>query len=265
MRKYRSLVTLWVAGVIALAACHRGRAPRPTPAAEPTADMKRALDLFHRGEFRRAQTILQRLTFELPPGDPELAEARYYTAESWFQMGDYVQAASDFRHVSDEFSTSEYAPLALLRAGDANLRLWRRPELDPAYGETALAIYQELTGRFPESDAAARARAHVRRLENQFAEKTYKTAVFYVRRKAWDSAIIYFKDVIANYPNSNRAPDALLRLVDSYRAIGYKEELQETCDHLRRFYPKATGLNRECPVLPAADSTRSTSATPSTP
>jgi outer membrane protein assembly factor BamD len=254
-------------GVLALAvaltgmpACHpRGRVPRAAPVAQPDVDLARAMDLFRHGDFRRAQVILQRVSFELPPGSPELAQARYYLAESWFQVGDYAQAASEFRKVADEFSTTEYAPLALLRAGDANLRLWHRPELDPSYGETALAIYQELAGRFPDSDAAARARAHVRRLENQFAEKIYKTGIFYLRRKAWDSAIIYFKDVIANYPTTERAPDALLRLVDSYRAIGYKQELQETCEHLRRFYPSATGLGRTCPA--AADS----SATPSTP
>jgi hypothetical protein len=51
-------------------------------------------------------------------------------------------------------------------------------------------------------------------------------------------------------------------LVDSYRAIGYKQEMQETCDHLRRFYPNATQLNRSCPA--AADST-ATPSTPSTP
>jgi outer membrane protein assembly factor BamD len=220
------------------------------------------MDLFHHGDYRRAQVILQRVSFELTPGTPELAEVRYYLAETSFQTGDYVQAASDFRKVADEFSTTEFAPLALLRAGDANLRLWHRPELDPAYGETALAIYQELAGRFPDSDAAARARLHVRRLENQFAEKTYKTGMFYLRRKAWDSAIIYFKDVIANYPTSERAPDALLRLVDSYRAIGYKQELRETCEHVRRFYPQATGLDRTCPATADSSATPSTPSTP---
>src|SRR5213596_3197952 len=245
------------------AACHpRGRVPRAAPVVPTDIDLRRAMDLFHHGDFRRAQTILQRVSFELMPGTPELAEVRYYLAESWFQVGDYVQAASDFRKVSDEFSTTEYAPLALLRAGDANLRLWHRPELDPSYGETALAIYQELAGRFPDSEAAARARPHVRRLENQFAEKIYKTGIFYVRRKAWDSAIIYFKDVIANYPTAQRAPDALLRLVDSYRAIGYNQELQETCEHLRRFYPNATGLARTCPAASDSSATPSTPATP---
>jgi outer membrane protein assembly factor BamD len=264
MQRAIGMLTLAVAlAATGGAACHpRGRAPQAAPAVAPDVDLRRAMDAFHRGDFRHAQLILQRVIFELPPGTPELAEVRYYSAESWFQVGDYVQAASEFRKVADEFSTTEYAPLALLRAGDANLRQWHRPELDPSYGETALAIYQELAGRFPDSDAAARARLHVRHLENQFAEKTYKTGIFYLRRKAFDSAIIYFKDVIANYPTTERAPDALLRLVDSYRAIGYKQELQETCEHLRRFYPKATGLDRACPAT--ADST-ATSSTPSTP
>src|SRR5205809_3715086 len=231
------------------AGCHpRGRVPRAAPVVPADIDLRRAMDLFHRGDFRRAQTILQRVSFELMPGTPELAEVRYYLAECSFQLSDYVQAATEFRKVADEFSTSEYAPLALLRAGDANLRLWHRPELDPSYGETALAIYQELAGRFPDSDAAGRARLPVVRLQNQFAEKTYKTGIFYLRRKAFDSAVIYFKDVIANYPNSARAPDALLRLVDSYRAIRYTQELDETCEHLRRFYPNAKGIDRSCPA-----------------
>jgi outer membrane protein assembly factor BamD len=263
MRQHRiELIVLCVALATA-AACHPGRrhVPPAPVVAQPNVDLDRALRLFHRGDFRRAQTILQRSTFEFAPGVPELAQVRYYLAECSFQLGDLVQSASDFRKVADEFPTTEYAPLALLRAGDANLRLWRRPELDPSYGETALAIYQELAGRYPDTEAAARARPHVTRLENQFAEKTYKTGIFYIRRKAFDSAIIYFKDVIANYPNAKRAPDALLRLVDSYHAIGYKQEMQETCEHLRRFYPGAVGLDRTCPP---ADSTAAPS-TPSTP
>src|SRR5882672_1568890 len=264
MRMGRTIGTLVLCLALGgLAACHHGR-PRSAAAApaEPAVDLERAMRLFRRGDFRHAQVLLQRATFEFAPGAPEMAQVRYYLAECYFQLGDYVQAAADFRKVADEFSTSEYAPLALLRAGDANLRLWHRPELDPTYGETALAVYQELAGRYPDTEAAARARPHVKRLENQFAEKTYKTGMFYLRRKAFDSAIIYFKDVIANYPNAQRAPDALLRLVDSYRAIGYKQEVQETCEHLRRFYPNATHLNDSCPA--AADST-GTSSTPSTP
>jgi len=264
MKMYHKMGTLLLMLVVGVAACRpRGRAPRSEPMSQPDVDIPRALDLFHHGDFRKAQTILVRVSLQLSPGAPQMAQVRYYLAETWFQLGDYVQAASDFRKVADEFSLTEYAPLALLRAGDSNLRLWHRPELAPSYGETALAIYQELAGRFPDSEAAARARPHVRRLENEFAEKTYKTGIFYMRRKAWDSAIIYFKDVIANYPTSARASDALLRLVDSYHAIGYKAELEEACENLRRFYPNVAKETRACPAAPADSST--TSSTPSTP
>jgi outer membrane protein assembly factor BamD len=241
------------------AACGRraARTAAPGPTLDPQVSLDHAMQDFRKGNFRRAQMTLQRLTFEFGGGQPQLAQVRYYLAECSFQLGEYVQAASDFRKVSDDFSTSEYAPTALLRAGDANLRLWHRPELDPSYGETALALYQELAGRYPDSDAAARARPHVKRLENQFAEKAYKTGQFYFRRKAFDSAIIYFKDVIANYPGATRAPDAIMRLIDSYHAIGYTQELEETCAHLRRYYPNAARLERSCPAN--ADS----SATPS--
>jgi len=237
---------VWILGLATLAvAC--GHAPRQRAVTTPETELEHAVTLIRRGDFRRAQTVLMRLNFEFTAGQPEAATARYYLAECAFQLGDRVTAAHEFRKVADEFPASEYAPLALLRAGDSNLRLWRRAELDPTYGETALSIYQELTARYPESDAATRARPHVRRLQNQFAEKAYKNGMFYLRRKAFDSAIIYFKDVIANYPDAALAPDAL-RLVDSYRAIGYKDELQETCAHLRRFYPQATGLAKSCPA-----------------
>ncbi len=247
MRRY-----LMLAGSTLALACHHG--PRAAATPDPFTELARAREQFRRGDFGKALVSFRRLTYELSPAQPEMAEARYQVAECYFQTGDRVQAAHEFRQVADEFPTSEYAPVALLRAGDANLRLWRDPELDPSYGQSALATYQELAGRYPGTDAAARAQAHVQQLREWFSQKDYKNGMFYFRRRAFDSAIIYFKDVIANYPGTARVPDALLRLVDSYRAIGYNDELKETCAHLRRFFPQADGLDKSCPADSSAAS-----------
>src|SRR5437899_2348271 len=237
---------LWLIACLAAACHHASRVAPPRP--EPGGGWARARAQFRRGDFGHAMLAFRRLTYELAATDPQLAEVQYYRAECEFQTGDRVQAAHDFRQVADQYPTSEYAPLALLRAGDANLRLWRRPELDPSYGETALALYQELAGRYPGTEAATRAQAHVQQLREQFAEKDYKNGMFYFRRRAYDSAIIYFKDVIANYQGTSRVPEALMRLVESYRAIGYAEEVKETCANLRRFYPTAAGVTKSCPA-----------------
>ena len=242
MRTMRYAVLI---GCAAVAACHHGARIQPAP--DPVAELARARAQFRRGDFGKALVSFRRLSYELSPTEPEMAEVKYNLAECAFQTGDRVQAAHEFRQVADQYPNSAYAPLALLRAGDANLRLWRSPDLDPSYGETALAIYQELAGRYPDSEAAARAQLHVRQLKEWFAEKSYKAGMFYFRRRAYDSAIIYFKDVIAGYPGTPKVSDALLRLADSYRAIGYADELKETCAHLRRFFPRADGLDRSCP------------------
>ena len=236
---------------LALTACHHAR-----PATTPTTDalLAQARHAFHNGDMGKALQSYRRLQFELPPNDPSLPEAHYYVAEAEFQTGQLVEAAHDFRATADQFPQSSYAPTALLRAGDAQMRLWRRPELDPSYGQSALATYQELAGRFPGTDASARAQVHVRQLREWFAEKEYKTGLFYFKRGAYDSGIIYFKDVLANYPETPRAADALLRLVDSYREIGYRDEREEACAHLRQYYPQTPGIERSCPP-PAAGTT----------
>ena len=226
------MTRLCLIALAGLAAC--GQGPKLTPASQPDVELARARRQFHSGDCMHASVSLRRLTFELGPTQPELAEVHYYLAECYFQTGDKVQAAHEFRQVADQYPTSEYAPLALLRAGDANLRLWRRPELDPTYGQSALAIYQELAGRYPGTTAAARAQLHVQQLREWFAEKDYKNGMFYLKHfgvHAYDSAIIYFKDVIASYPGTSRVPDALMRLVEIYRAIKYTDELKETCSH----------------------------------
>jgi outer membrane protein assembly factor BamD len=230
---------------LTLVACAHGA--RPGQALAPEQLLAQARAQFRAGKYSKALLAFRRVQFELPPNDTTLPEVHYAMAESEFQVGQLVDAAHDFRQVADQYPGSGYAAVSLLRAGDANMRLWRNPELDPTYGQTALAIYQDLAGRYPDSDAAGRAQLHVHQLRDWFADKTYKNGLFYFKRRAYDSGIIYFKDVVANYPESARAPDALLRLADTYRAISYREELQETCAHLRRFYPQAHGLDTSCP------------------
>lgn len=234
---------MWIGTLLLAAACAKTPVSTPTPL-ERLDEVRR---LTRRGAWAKALPVLQGLVFELSGSRAEAPEVSYLTGEALFQTGSFADAAEQFRKVSEAFGESPYAPLALLRAGDANLRLWRLPQLDPTYGEVALATYQELAALYPESEAAARAALHVRRLRGWLAEKAYRNGIFYLRRRAYDSAILYFREVVAGYSDTRWAPDALLRLIDSYAAISYNEERQETCAHLRRFYPNTSVSPEQCP------------------
>jgi outer membrane assembly lipoprotein YfiO len=201
---------------------------------------------FRRGDFDAAETGFQRATFELSPGDPRLPEAKFYLAECQFANGAFLEASRSFRRVSDETPEHAMAPVGLLRSADALAELWKRPELDPTYGENAAATYRELLGRYPASEAAQRARVRVAALNERFAEKEYKNGVFYLRLGAYDAAIILFRLVVAEYPDSRRAPDALIKMIEAYRRIGYDDEMREKCAHLRQYYPGARGVEEAC-------------------
>ena len=235
-----------------LCACHGARPSLPIPRASDPDPLGAGFRAFRRGDFEQAQVLWRAAQFELSPTQAEMAEVRYYMAECDFQIGDLEAAGLEFQKVVEEFPKSEYAPLALLRAGDANLRAWRQPELDPTPGQTALAAYQEVVARYPGTSAADRAQVHLKQLTTWFARKDLEIGQFYYRRHAYDSAIMYFKEVIANHQGTPQVVEALFWLVESYGAIGYNDERRETCETLRQFYPNATGLDQRCPVSPAA-------------
>ncbi len=251
----------WGGVIVLVAACGGGRpadptvSPAPAPGPQETASRAVIDSLWRRGEWAirhgkwaDAEKLLGRVLLEMPPGDPRIPQAHYWLGESNFARGQQLDAAREFRKASDETPNHPIAPEALLRVGDVYADLWRRPELDPTYGQTALATYQELLNRYPEGNAAKRAQLQISELNERFAYKTYKAAMFYYRLKAYDSAILYLKDLIANYPKAVVAPEALVKLVEAYETLGYREDVRETCDYIRRFHPRAPGAAEVCPT-----------------
>jgi outer membrane protein assembly factor BamD len=202
------------------------------------------------GKWSEAEKLLNRGVLEFAPGDPRIARAHFYLGEALYAQGRHLEAAREFRKASDETPNDPIASEALLRLGDVYTDLWRRPELDPTYGQTALSTYQELLNRYPGSSAAKRAQLRTAELNERFAYKAYKAAIFYFRLKAYDSAILYLKDLVATYPKTAVVPDALVKLVQAYKTLGYREDVQETCGYIRRFHPKAPGAREVCPRNP---------------
>jgi len=264
MTRIRRLVV--IAGMLGLAGCGGGRSPEiaSTPATTPQYEgaSPQEIDSMYRlaerqvrrGKWNDAIQHLDRVLLEFSPGDSRIPQARYWLGEAKFAIGNHLEAAREFRRVSDETPNDRLAPEALLRVGDVYADLWRRPELDPSYGQTALATYQELLNRYANSPAAPRAQARIAELQERFAYKEYRAALFYFKLKAYDSAILYLKDVVATYPRASIAPDALLKLVEAYQRLGYEEDVRETCGYLRRFHPNAVRGGSRCPAEPAGTS-----------
>jgi outer membrane protein assembly factor BamD (BamD/ComL family) len=53
----------------------------------------------------------------------------------------------------------------------------------------------------------------------------------------YNSGIIYFNGVLTQYPRTEAAAKALLRLYESYTAIGWEAEAEEARERLLRDFP----------------------------
>ncbi len=227
--------------------------PAPVDATTPTTTVdslwQAALKNFRMGGFTKASEQFQRVLLEFQPGDPRVPTAHFFLGESYFATKSQLQAVREFRKVSDDYPNNPLAPDALYRAGDAYATLWGAPDLDPTYGKSALATYTELLNRYPNSPAAARARQQVADLNEKFAGKEWETSRYYLRMKAYDSAILYMKALVAAYPSTSSAQQALVQLVTTYRKLGYVEDAQEMCGALRQFHPDTKNLDKLCPPV----------------
>lgn len=255
--------TIGLAATAMLSGClFRGGGPKPAPPSETVETTRVRADSLYRaaeshfrlGRWSKTVETLDRGLRIMDYTDPRRARGSFILAEAQLAQGNHLEAVRQFRRVADESASDSLAPDALLRAGDAYAQLWHRPELDPTYGESALTTYREVAERYPATPAAARAQRRIQQLQEKFAEKEYRTGLFYLRYKAYDSAILTFRHVVASYPRARVVPEVLSRLVQAYQTRNYVEDLRETCQYIRQFYPETVSMvARRCPA--AADTT----------
>jgi len=188
----------------------------------------------------------ERLTLDLPARDTLLPRAFWYLATAHARKGEHLLAAQGYSRLNQTFPDDTLADDAMLAEAREYGKMWRKPALDSQYGLTALATYRSMLELYPDSPLASQAQQGVQRLLEWLATKDYLTGMHYVRRKAPDSAILYFKDVIENYPETARVRDAYLRLVEVYRSINYREDARETCATLQQKYPADREVRSLC-------------------
>ena len=207
------------------------------------------------GRYDNATKAFEQLTLQLPARDPRLPLSYYYLAQSQTRNGEWLLAAGTYNRLIDAFPQDTLVDDAFFLSGKAYEHEWRRPQLDATYGKSAVTAYESLLTSFPDSPYGGRAKQALTKLDEWFAEKDYDTGYLYLKRKAFDSAIIYFKDVIRLHPSAPKTRDAYLRLLEAYRAIKYTEDARDLCDSMRKAYPTDRDVTVECGPGAAAPAT----------
>jgi outer membrane protein assembly factor BamD len=108
---------------------------------------------------------------------------------------------------------------------------------DQARTERALAALEEVIRKYPTSEYANASKQKIEVARDQLAGKEMEIARYYMKKKDYTGAINRFKVVITRYQTTRHVEEALMRLTESYMALGIVDEAQTAAAVLGHNFP----------------------------
>ncbi len=108
---------------------------------------------------------------------------------------------------------------------------------DQKITQQALDALGELMRRYPNTRYAADARLKVDLVRDHLAGKEMEIGRFYETRGQWLAATGRFRKVVDEYETTTHAPEALMRLTETYLALGVPDEARKAAAVLGANYP----------------------------
>jgi outer membrane protein assembly factor BamD len=183
------------------------------------------------------------------PYSQEARRAILMAAYSYYKAGKYddaVQAADRYLTLHPGTKESDLAQsIIAMSYYDRVLD----PRRDQTNARKALAAYDTLLQRYPESRYATEARNRSRILRDLLAASEMTVGRWYLRRANYLAAINRFKVVITDYQTTEQAPEALMRLTEAYMALGIVNEAQTAAAVLGHNFPDSKWYNHAYALL----------------
>ena len=198
--------------------------------------------------------------------------AQLMSAFCYYAARDYTKSIESARRFLSIHPGNRDAPYAYyliaLRAitagkgGDRDQSSWEGGgggETPPSTTKQALDALGELVRRYPDTRYAADARLKIDLVRDHLAGKEMEIGRFYQRRAQWLASVMRFRTVVDQYQTTSHTPEALMRLTESYLALGIPAEARRSAAVLGANYPNTKWYERayslvqkHTPTAPAA-------------
>jgi outer membrane protein assembly factor BamD len=170
--------------------------------------------------------------------------AQLMSAFSYYAYGDHTKSIDSARRFLSIHPGNRDAPYALYLIALNYYEQIRDVTRDQAITRQALDALGEVIRRYPGSPYADDARLKVDLVRDHLAGKEMEIGRFYQRRREWLASTMRFRRVINDYQTTSHAPEALMRLTESYLALGVPAEARRSAAVLNANYPNTEWYRR---------------------
>jgi outer membrane protein assembly factor BamD len=251
-----------LAMVLPLAACASGgkktRADTQYVARDVNTLYSLAKQRLDRGQYALAAAVFDEVERQ-HPYSIWARRAQLMSAFSYYAAKDYIKSTESARRFLAIHPGNKDAPYAHYLIALNYYEQIEDVTRDQRITRQALDALNELVRRYPTTRYAADARLKVDLVRDHLAGKEMEIGRFYQNRAQWLAAVNRFRTVIDEYQTTSHTPEALMRLTESYLALGIPEEARRSAAVLGANYPNTKWYERaynlvqkHAPAAPAA-------------
>jgi len=173
------------------------------------------------------------------PYAQEARRAMVLAAYAYYKAGKYPEAvAAAQRYVVMHPGTKD-AALAHHIIASSHFDEIKDPSRDQTASRKAIAELKTLVARYPDSPYARQAENRIRIGEDALAANEMTVGRYYLQRANYVAAINRFKTVVAEHQTTTQVEEALMRLTETYMALGIQHEAQAAAAVLGHNFPQS--------------------------
>lgn len=139
-------------------------------------------------------------------------KAQYNLGLCYKKLKDYSAATAEFEALVDKYPESPLAGQAKYQLAHCSYKASLKPEYDTENADKAIEEFKSVIESQKDDRLIEEAKSNIFELENKKAQSSYQIAQFYEKRRKYNSAKIYYQEVVDNYPNTPWAAKAIERL-----------------------------------------------------
>jgi outer membrane protein assembly factor BamD len=170
--------------------------------------------------------------------------AQLMSAFSYYAANDHTKSIDSARRFLSIHPGNRDAPYALYLIALNYYEQIRDVTRDQGNTRQAMDALNEVIRRYPSSRYAADARIKLDLVRDHLAGHEMEVGRYYQDRRQWLASVIRFRNVIDDYQQTSHVPEALMRLTESYLALGVPEEARRSAAVLGANYANTQWYQR---------------------
>jgi outer membrane protein assembly factor BamD len=192
--------------------------------------------LNERRDFRAAAKRFEEVDRQHPYSEWS-RKALLMSAFSYYEAKEYEEAVTSAKRYLTMHPGSPDAPYAQFILGSAYYDRILDVSRDQKRTREAIAALEEVIRKYPDTEYAISAKRKIDVARDTLGGKEMEVGRFYLQRRDYTGAVNRFKVVVTQYQTTRHVEEALMRLTESYMALGIVHEAQTAAAILGHNFP----------------------------